>query len=167
MKHPKSSDVRKVIALLTSVLPMATREDHLSMSEVRVKIDGHICGTVHCHGGWFAIANNIHLRDEKTIMYDAGSDLMARMIGFQHDVELGWWARLHKQIWGNPDGGYLFRHARAFYHPTKRPHGAKNLQHIIDHWSECATRLEALEQQPEFNIPPMTVNELIGEKELV
>jgi hypothetical protein len=158
MQHPKSKDVRKVVELLTSVLPMATREDHLNMMKGSVCVD-YTCGTVCCHGGWFAIAKSLHRG--RYVDYWGGANAMAESIGLGDGNQLEKWANYSSKIWGNESGSSMFFDELAFFHPTKRPEGAQTLQHIIDHWSEVADRLEALENQVEISEPPITATELI------
>ena len=57
MKHPTKKQFQKVIDLLYTVLPLTfDNKDHLNMGELRVSDGFHSCGTVHCFGGWFAVA---------------------------------------------------------------------------------------------------------------
>lgn len=121
--------------------------------------DGHQCGTVHCHGGWFAIAAVLHKKGFVT--FEHGKKLMSQMLGFRCGYDLKVWGALNPQIWGNPDAMMMFLDVSAFYNDDKRPAGAENLQHIIDHWTEVAERLEALENQVDISDPPITAEELI------
>lgn len=173
MQHPKSSDVKKVIDLFKSVLPKASREGHLNMMEGGVNLY-HECGTVHCHGGWYAIAANLHFRRilgmqfKRTVSYFDGANAMAKALGFKHYEELRMWANLNPNIWGNYFGTTMFTMSLAFEHPHKRPYGAKNLQHIIDHWQEVHDRLVILERQNEpveISEPPVSAEQLISSLE--
>lgn len=144
LKHPHSSAVQKVIDALQRALPMAKMDGHLDMSEGRVNhIGGHVCGTIHCHGGWFAIGMNMH--EHGKIDYEYGTKSMARILGFETPSMLKEWSYKNKDIWNNEDGLFMFTRPCAFYHPTRRPTGALNLQHIIDHWEEVRDRLKVLE----------------------
>jgi len=147
MKHPKSEDVFKLVETFKSVLPLATREDHLNMMQGSVN-NRYECGTVHCHGGWYAIAKNLH--KNQTIDFVSGMIQMRIDLGFENDDyyrELIRWASGNPEIWGNNHGDDMFGNRMAFYHEQKRPKGAQNLQHIIDHWTEVGERLKALEDQ--------------------
>src|ERR1700761_9127892 len=106
MQHPTSQQVRKVIGLLTSVLPMATREEHLDMSEgfINTAAD-HVCGTTNYHGGWYVIANNMHYRKRKHLLFfdvvepvgglnfNDGATLMANHLGLGQQGQLLDWAK--------------------------------------------------------------------------
>lgn len=136
MKHPTSDAIAEVINVFKKVLPMAT-EHHLDMTDGRVNTDNHQCGTVHCHGGWFAVGacDAILLLD-----FLDGAKELARMLGFRGKYDLVLWAKDNPKRWGNPYGAEMFCDSIAFYHRTKRPYGAKTLQHIIDHWEEVRKR---------------------------
>jgi len=144
MKHPSSANVYKVIKTLESVLPLIKRENHLNMFCGSVNGD-YSCGTIHCHGGWYAIASKLH--ENKIVDYENGADQMAKDLGFVGYVDLLCWARENKKIWGNKFPQLMFSDEMAFYHKTKRPLGAENLQHIIDHWREVAEKLKRLENK--------------------
>lgn len=168
MQHPKSKDVRKIVALLTSVLPLAKAKRHLDMGCTKINGDRHKCGTVHCHGGWFGVALKLHLHGE--VSFTDGADEMGEMLGFAGMWPLNDWVKNNPKIWGvfiGDDHIFSASAAKFFHHPTKRPNGAKNLQHIIDHWTEVAERLEVLENQVAISDPPITAEELIESLEPV
>lgn len=143
MTHPHSSNVLKVIQAFESVLPMAVLENHLDMFQSNINMCGHKCGTVHCHAGWFAIARGLH--KNRKVTYSTGTEEMTLVLGFEHEFQLRQWALDNKDIWGNMCGNFIFSDKIAF-ESASRPHGALNLQHIIDHWKEVYERLKALEQ---------------------
>ena len=150
MKHPHSSKVLEVIKAFESVLPMAIRENHLNMSTANVNCGTYACGTVHCHAGWYAIAKGLHLNEG--ISYSDGVIKMCKDLGITDggdfwDSPIEAWASKNKDIWGNRGGNVMFSNRIAFKHPTKRPKGAENLQHIIDHWREVYERLLDMEQK--------------------
>jgi hypothetical protein len=131
------SQVQLVIDNFNKVLPMATLKNHLHMGEDAVNDDDHKCGTIHCHGGWYAVAT---LDNTKFLTFIDGYDKLARDLGMNVDGELEHWARLNPEIWGNDQGISMFMHELAFKSPT-RPNGAENLQDIINHWIEVRDRL--------------------------
>lgn len=140
----KSENILEVIAVFKKVLPMAVREDHLKMSCPHVNNMDERCGTVHCHGGWFAIgACDL----KKPVDFMKGGSEMAKMLELGDSVySVMYWAEENIPLWGNKYGSKMFTGERAFYHETKRPHGAKNLSDIIDHWTEVYERVKATEQ---------------------
>jgi len=171
MQHPTSTAVRKMIDKFKSVLPLAQRENHLSMSCTSVKSINHPCGSIHCHGGWYAIASNLHLSDALYIPYTKGVEQMDRDLGFKatdvvfsSDSGTVQWARNNPSIWGNYNGIYMFSRKDAFVSPT-RPEGANTLADIIHHWEEVAERLESLEREVEISEPPITAEALIDQLE--
>lgn len=139
----QSKNILKVIDNFKKVLPMAKMEGHLNMAAPEVNCRGHICGTVHCHGGWYAVAA---CSLKRKITFDTGANKMARDLGFFNAEKLEDWMCDHPEIWGNSHAHSIFSWETAFYHEEKRPIGAENLQHIIDHWQEVYERLRALEQ---------------------
>lgn len=167
MQQVKSIDVKKIIDLFKKVLPMAIIENHLNMSQAYVNYGSDSmpceCGTIHCHGGWFAIAASLHLNNY--VSYLDGAEEMASILGLKNYSGLVYWARANPSIWGNDDGFGMFCCQYAFYNPEKRRNGAENLQHIVDHWQEVHDRLVILENKVEISEPPITTNELIEELE--
>jgi len=177
MQHPSSDQVQKVISKLESVLPLARHPLHLDMSQGVVNRHGYSCGSIHCHGGWYAIAT-LGLRKRNFLLeyifpqpkvdYRDGAAFMAADLGFIHTIthrptenertngynQITHWARIHSTIWGNEQGAYMFSHGDAF-RTINRPNGALCLQGIIDHWKEVRSRLVAMEQamitEPEIN----------------
>jgi hypothetical protein len=137
-KHPKSENILKVIKTFEKVLPSAKKRGHLDMTEPKVRE----CGTVHCHGGWFAVA----VCDlKKGVDYIDGANEMARMLGFAFYLDLESWARDEEKIWGNDAGALMFSDSSAFQ-SEKRPEGAKSLQDIVDHWKEVYERVVKFEK---------------------
>lgn len=165
MVHPKSKDVRKIVELFKTVLPLAKNDEQLRMACTYTREEP--CGTVACHAGWFGIASKLDVAGRGWII---AANRMAENLGFKAWFQLNTWARSNPGIWGAPISGFhIFsrRGGRAFYHPTKRPAGAKNLQHIVDHWTEVAERLEAMEraEYPQITHPPVTAEQVIEELE--
>jgi len=129
--------MQRVIDNLKKVLPMATMEKSLNMNQTRVNNHGHICGTVHCLGGWYAVGV-CNLSEE--IGYREGARKMSQDLGFEDDDSLEEWCEANPDIWGNKNGYGIFSDEHAFTSPS-RPHGAFTLQHIIDHLEEVRDRL--------------------------
>lgn len=151
MKNPTSQQVQTVIDHFERVLPQATLDNHLDMKEVKVKDGCYDCGTVHCHAGWYAVAKKAYFDkfDYHSFNYLDGIALMVDDLGFQNKYELCKWLRTRVGVttWGNENSIDIFYKKEAFYHPKKRPEGAQNLQHIIDHWKEVKERLVQLESK--------------------
>lgn len=148
----ESKNILRVINNFKKVLPAASLGS-LNMNEVRVS--GNDCGTTHCHGGWYAVA----VCDlTKSVTFSDGACMMAHTLGlgvggkYESVVNLSRWAAINSDIWGNISGCYMFSSRTAFYHPTKRPYGAMNLQDIVDHWTEVYERVKAQESLIENKI---------------
>lgn len=139
--HPLASQVLTVINNFKKVLPMAKREDHLNMGCTSVN-RSHECGTVHCHGGWYAIS--VLDVENKLLSYTDGADRLAKDLGFGFDEDIQEWAEQNQTLWGNEIGYGMFCDRRAFKSPD-RPDGANNLQDIISHWTEVYERLLVFE----------------------
>lgn len=142
---PTSQQVQIVIDNLKKVLPLAQAENHLDMGEDSVNNFRYKCGTVHCHGGWYAIA--VCDLESNYISYIDGAKQMARDLGFKYAIELEVWADENKWIWGNNMGYYMFSSPRAFFSFHIRSGGAKTLQDIVDHWEDVKQRLIEKERQ--------------------
>lgn len=145
-----SKQVLTVIKNLQRVIPAGKG---LDMN----KCDVHLCGTTHCHGGWYAVATmpffrllfpfGIWLLNIKEIDFLDGAERMSKDLGFEEERELSNWAKENPLIWGNEDGDRMFGHKKAFYHPTKRPDGAESIADIVDHWYDVYDRLKAEEEK--------------------
>lgn len=157
--HIVSSEaILTVIENFKSVLPLAKSKFHLDMSESNVNRDGHTCGTVHCHGGWYAIA----ALDTKNYIvdFDNGADIMARHLGLIGRYRMMEWADQNPRLWGNEMGYSMFSGKMAFHHPTKRPSGALTLKDIVDHWVEVYGRVKAIEDAKKAPAYPDITSEL-------
>lgn len=144
MKHPTSQQVLTVINNFKKVLPKAIGEDALDMMATNV------CGTIHCHAGWYGVSVISRWRKVLSfghLSFTSGAEMMAKDLGFESMEHLKVWAKGNDSIWGHYLGEGMFSSANAFYNKNKRPLGALNLQHIIDHWTEVYERLLALENQ--------------------
>lgn len=160
MNNPTSASVKTLINTFRTILPMATRQEQLSMQCTRVNND-HVCGSVHCHAGWYAIAKGLHRGGIVNFMN--GSQAMGEdLFNISGGIRIMAWAHVNPAIWGNTDGEYIFAHAMAFK-SASRPNGAQTLADIIDHWQEVYERLVILENQVAISDPPITAEELVAE----
>jgi hypothetical protein len=122
MKNPTVKQVDFVIEKLQLVIEQACEEDAFDMGEVRVydnKKDKYECGTVHCVGGWYAVANmNRQVIKDKVkkgyVDYEHGVNLMAQDLGFRNGDILANWAEENPEIWGNEKGYYMFDIVNAY-----------------------------------------------------
>jgi hypothetical protein len=116
MKNPTIKQVEYVIEKLESVIEQACEEDAFDIGETRVydnKKDKYECGTVHCVGGWYAVANlrRRAIKDkfnEGFIGFSDGAKLMAKDLGFAYRCDLENWAYENPEIWGNKKGYFMF-----------------------------------------------------------
>lgn len=135
---PTKQQVQIVIDNFEKVLPLANKMNSLDMTEGRVKSEIHKCGSIHCHGGWYAVST--YDLSKEHIRYLAGANIMANDLGFDDYVDLKIWADTNPDIWGNKHGIEMFLNKEAFI-SSNRPFGAQTLQDIINHWKEVQTRL--------------------------
>jgi hypothetical protein len=119
MKNPTVEQVAFVIGKLQLVREQATKKDAFNMHVWGVYDDCHECGTVHCVGGWYAVANLDRERIKDKIKngrvgYDDGADLLANDLGFASHYALQNWAEENPKIWGNEGGDEMFGSASAY-----------------------------------------------------
>lgn len=112
MYTPTKAQWQTVIDNFKKVLPMTILKHHLSMSETAVN-DSHTCGTVHCVGGWYAVAA---LDLAQPLSYRDGAKKMSRDLGFEDDNKLEDWAGDNAYIWGNIHGLSMFSGREAYDH---------------------------------------------------
>lgn len=136
---PSKEQWEFVLDTLAKVLPMAKRDYQLDMGEVKVNTEGHKCNTIHCFGGWYAVAR---LDKRKKLNYIDGAEQLAMDLGFKSKECLKKWANFNDEIWGNIYGDAIFILSYAFV-SKKRPKGANNLRDIFDHLKEVAERCNA------------------------
>ena len=139
MRHPTKKQMQKVIDRLKTILPMAKKREQLEMMEGRVFCESHLCGTVHCFGGWYAVACRARKVIKKRISfadcnYQHGADLMAEDLGFGCRLDLMDWARDNPKIWGNVEGEGIFCDAIAF-------NNAKTMRGVVQHLERVLKRL--------------------------
>jgi hypothetical protein len=121
MKNPTVKQVAFVIDKLKLVREQACEEGALDMAALNVYDEEYEyeCGTVHCVGGWYAVANlDREFIDNKIkngrVEYDDGAELMAHDLGFDSYWALGGWAFDNPKIWGNEGGFEMFESASAY-----------------------------------------------------
>jgi len=149
MKHPTSKQVFAVVANFKSLKPRRSFIGfkipmELDMKAATVNEDGRLCGTIHCHAGWYAVAV-CNLKER--LNYTSGVERLQYDLGFETYYTIEIWAEQYSNIWGNGFGRAMFSDALAFYHQEKRPNGAKDLNDIINHWQEVGERLLAMEME--------------------
>lgn len=103
--------------------------------------DNHTCGTVHCHGGTYAL---MKCDLTKTLDFLDGANQLAEDLGFSGNRELRTWAQFHEDLWGNSNGESMFSQRLAFY-SYERFDGANNISDIADHWQEVGDRIKLTE----------------------
>ena len=148
MKHPTLENVQKVIDNLKSVAHLA--KNALDMGQVQVQTSQYTCGTIHCVGGWYAVAlkdknDEIAHKINKNLCYfDDGIDAMAKDLGFLHRALFQAWAIKNPKIWGNSYGGSLSADPLAYNHDPE-----KGLQwsDIIRHWENVKENLERAQDE--------------------
>jgi hypothetical protein len=130
MHTPTKTRWNTVIDNLKKILPLASEEGQLDMHEHRVQHACYKCGTIHCVGGWYAIAAYDLINNPFEMGFSTGADRMALDLGFIADEYtpsrqlLGDWADEHPEIWGNIYGMSVFTSSKAY-------NGAKNMAEVI------------------------------------
>lgn len=133
MHTPTKAQWQTVIDNFYKILPLAldSGECHLDMSEPGVNIY-HECGTVHCVGGWYAIATMDTGKDRVDFL--DGVEQITTDLGFtKYDSRLfnkkalESWAMNNTEIWGNPYG------QKMFYDSCAYGEGARSIIDIINH----------------------------------
>lgn len=121
--NPTKQQWQKVINNFERVLPMAKSENQLDMEEPRVNKENYKCGTIHCVGGWYAVATlNMH---EHVYGFSDGAKKMAEDLGFNCIYELENWAAYNTNIWGNDNGSNMFYDSDAY-------NDAENLAEVVE-----------------------------------
>ena len=147
-----SDKIFRMIENFERVLPYATKPGSLDMGVGDVSLEFrepwsldriHLCGTTHCHAGWYALAKRWDLRSKfltRWTDFRHGRSDICEDLGFGRGTEaaraLQLWAKYNPQIWGNGNGSAMFRYDSAFNHS-----GRLTLQKIVDHWGEVGMRL--------------------------
>jgi len=147
MRHPTKAQVADLIANFEQVI-CRHPNGRLDMAEVGVhEPDGvAVCGTVHCHAGWYAVSylesaeESARCDDGENYDYTDGQQWMAETLGFTCSWELESWAENHPSIWGNSHGGVMFSNTKAFI-TVDTPLGAADVRDIVDFWKDVKERL--------------------------
>lgn len=162
---PTSQQIRKVINNFLKLDISALLEtNRLNMRTTEVNSKGHVCGSVHCHAGWYAVAVlPDRFRYLKMVDFKYGAAQMAFDLGFIDGTNimcpcgcgsiesfdargaLTAWAKANPELWGNHNGDYMFSDTRAFT-SAGRPHGAANVMDIVNHWEEVYARVVEFEK---------------------
>jgi hypothetical protein len=134
--HPTKKQMAKVIENFYRILPLTFEfgYGHLNFGETRVNGDcnNHECGTVHCVGGWYAIAKGLHEKD--VISFKEGADAMAKDLGFSDRYELIDWACTYNDdIWQSESSSIFYSSSAWNY--------AKSITDIIHHLEAVHYRL--------------------------
>ena len=129
---PTKAQWQTVIDNFKKVLPFTEKDPkkHLNMLEACVKNSSHECGTVHCVGGWYAVATCD--LTEQYITYAQGADHMAEDLGFDCFHSVSCWARDNPQIWGNQHGYVMFSAPEAYGNATTLAEVVKYLEGVRD-----------------------------------
>ena len=119
MRNPTVKQVAFVIDKLKLVRKQANEEGAFDIKEWHVYDKKHKCGTVHCVGGWYAVANldRRAIKDkfnEGRIVFNHGTNLMAQDLGFRNGDILTNWAYENPKIWGNENGHLMFDIVNAY-----------------------------------------------------
>lgn len=125
MYTPTKQQWQTVIDNFEKVMPMAINEGHLNMDEWLVNTPFHKCGTVHCAGGWYAIAALDVKENTSGIDFIDGANAMAAHLGFPSRSYLEQWARRNPDIWG-ARGELMFSDKSAYDY-------AETLEDIVDY----------------------------------
>lgn len=141
MENPeKINFIKFLVKLLKAVKASEQSECHqpFEISESRINMGNHTCGTVHCVAGWYAVAN---CDTTQNMDYTTGANKMARDLGFisnntleDYDL-LKRWAQKNPHLWGNSEGYYMFG-SRSSYNPF--PYSMRD---VYNHWVSVYERL--------------------------
>jgi len=130
--HPTKKQMAQVIENFYRILPLTFEagHKHLDFDEWRVTGHNFECGTIHCVGGWYAIAKGLNEKSDRVDFLD-GARALSEDLGINF-IEA--WARENPEIWGNQRGGDMFLSKRAW-------NGAKSISQVINHLEAVHDRL--------------------------
>lgn len=137
MHTPTKAQFQTVIDNLNRVVTQygAYSHDEFDMGQgLASNGSGEICGTVHCIGGWYAIAT-LQPFSSKT-EYSHGASRMARDLGFEHYQDLREWAHVNPVMWGNRYGYEMFFAERAYNDANTLPEAIAHLIGVRDRLPE-------------------------------
>lgn len=147
MRTPTQEQWQTVIDNLYSILPLTLEnEHHLDMTEPCVNYF-HECGTVHCVGGWYAIAcykETVFITDE-CFNYNDGANAMAVHLGFSGRPELQTWAIKNPDLWGNQHGELMFTSNYGYANSYNT--FAKSIADVIHHFELVKENCKQHEQR--------------------
>lgn len=123
MHTPTKQQWQTVIDNFEKVLPLATQQGHLDMDEYLVNTSWHKCGTVHCVGGWYAVAVLDTTGPE--VDYNDGANALAAHLGFQDRYLLEQWAEQNPEIWGE--------YGKCMFYGVEAYGGAQTLAEVVDY----------------------------------
>lgn len=152
MNNPTKGQMQTVIDNLRNIEELANKPGKVDMrvSEVSVYhsdcLGEHVCGTVHCMAGWYAVALRgkdpkiDRLIEKKDCGYIDGARKIADKLGFVSVVQMIQWAHDNPEIWGNNDGYEIFRDFKAYIPEIEIFHD-KRMTGIIKHLEGVRDRL--------------------------
>lgn len=126
MYMPTKKQWQTVIDNFYKILPLTLEQGngHLDMSEPDVNYIKEQCGTIHCVGGWYAIATLDFEND--FLDFTNGARSMAIDLGFGNKNYLEIWSNDNPKIWGNCFGGSMFYDKAAY-------DNAQSIEDVIHH----------------------------------
>ena len=162
--HPTPSNIRMVAKKLERMIP-ETRQGNINMRECDIYKEPDTCGTIACHGGFYAVQHALENKDnydfipcnanEKSVSYlhkkairyfadpiewEDGAERMAHDLGFGCREELQIWASTHPDLWGNESGHHMFISESAFNEESS----LIKLENIVKWWRQVAARIEKI-----------------------
>jgi len=143
-KHPLPEAIYLAVEAVEKTLSASilNNRKRFDIGQFKVNI-GYDCGTIHCAGGWFAVA----LCDtQKEISFTDGADIFASIIGMKDRWSLRRWAHNSPSIWGNTNGFELFDKNIAY--ADKGKIGSRTMQDVLNHWRRVAQRIEQYNAEP-------------------
>lgn len=157
MKRVKSEDIRKVIDIYKTVEADANHRGKLDMGQGAVRDGCHQCNTVHCAGGWFAVAllrkYPFCFDNNDEIGYNAGASAIATILGFGDPEEivdnkdlLITYLADHPEQWGNEFGEEAFSR-EPFAYTGLSAESSKPMTLILRQWEVFYTNVKKLEDE--------------------
>ena len=146
LKQPTAKQIETILVTFEKVLPKAQKKRQFDIFECKVNQYGHVCGTVHCVGGWYAVAA---CDLSKHVDYIHGASQMANDLGFISLYYFRDFFRQQPNLWGNDNGYYMFSNQKAYTPGNKRK--ASSLRDVYDHWVEVWMRFLILEEFEKYN----------------
>ena len=146
MRSPTIKQVEYVIEKLESVREQASEEGAFNINEgcVYDKEYKYKCGTVHCVGGWYAVASLRRKMIKNKIKngyvdFKDGVELMSKDLGFNYTCDFAVWLDESPKIWGNENGYEAFDKKIAYDNP--------GFDGVISQWVNVRDNLIKLEEE--------------------